>query len=377
MKVRNMLRGIPLMLLMVSVVGVFFGCKGSNSVPASYTVTFNSQGGSAVAAVKVEQGKKVMKPANPTKASFTFGGWYKEKECKTLWNFKSDIVTANITLYAKWNGNNSGNANNGNGDDNNGAITIRFDSAKMKCKRNGGVNILPNDRVNENERLGFEATPPAGKTVDKWTVNGIENDETSLSFSYKVQAADVQKGHITIGYTEKNTTQAKIVFDSSKMSCNNKTRGRQPVQSGDTVYTEDELDFDAKLSKGELIDKWLVNGEDKATSIAFHYTVKSEDIKNGTITVSYNTKQAAKATILFDANKMTCTKNKENVKSGDTVYEKDVLFFIATVSADKIIEWKVNAKEIKDKQPSNPQYLSYTITAEHNGQTIKVSYDEK
>ncbi|MGP1490276.1 MAG: InlB B-repeat-containing protein, partial [Treponema sp.] len=126
MKVRNMLRGIPLMLLMVSVVGVFLGCKGSpgsNSVSASYTVKFDSQGGSAVPAVKVKQGTKVSQPANPTKVSFTFGGWYKEKECKTLWNFKSDIVIANITLYAKWNGNNSDNANNdnnGNGNGNNG-----------------------------------------------------------------------------------------------------------------------------------------------------------------------------------------------------------------------------------------------------------------
>lgn len=286
MKVRNMLRGIPLMLLMVSVVGVFLGCKGS----PRYTVRFDSQGGSAVAAAKVEHGNRVIQPTDPTKASFTFGDWYKEKECKTLWNFKSDIVTANITLYAKWNSNNS-NGGSGSSNDNNAnnaAITINFDPNKMECHKKGV-------RVNK----------------------------------------------------------------------------------GDKVSKGDVLDFDAKLSEGELIDKWLVNGKDKASSTSFNYTVKSEDIIDGSITVSYNTKQAAKATILFDANKMTCTKNNKNVNSGDTVYEKDVLFFIATVSADKIIKWKVNDKEVKDKRPSDPQYLSYTITAGHNGQTIKVSYDEK
>lgn len=373
MKVRNMLRGIPLMLLMVSVVGVFLGCKGSPR-SNSYTVRFDSQGGSAVAAVKVEHGKRVIQPANPTKASFTFGGWYKEEECKTLWNFKSDIVIANITLYAKWNGNNSDNANNGNGDDNKGAITINFDSAKMKCKRNGGGDIRPNDPVNENDLLVFEATLPAGKFVDKWTVNGIANDSTSLSlsFAYKVRAADVQKGHITIGYTEKDATQAKIVFDSGKMRCN-KDKGRLPVQSGDTVYTEDELNFDAKLSEGELIDQWLVNGKDKDTSIAFHYTVKSEDIKNGTITVSYTKKQAAKATILFDANKMTCTKNEKPVESGTSVYEKTLLFFTAKLSGEEIGKWTVNGKETE----KTGQYFSYTVQAADKDKNITVDYTKK
>lgn len=287
MKVRNMLRGIPLMLLMVSVVGVFLGCKGSpgsNSVPASYTVMFNSQGGSAVAAAKVEHGKRVIQPANPTKASFTFGGWYKEKECKTLWNFKSDIVIANITLYAKWNGNNSDNGNNGNGDDNKGAITINFDSAKMKCKRNGGGDIRPNDPVNENDLLVFEATLPAGKLVDKWTVNGIANDSTSLSlsFAYKVQAADVQKGHITIGYTEKDATQAKVFFDSSKIIC---YKNGIDVHNGDSVNENEELSFS---TKGEAVQKrWFVNGVYKKTKKAFHYKIKTDDVKKGTITVSF------------------------------------------------------------------------------------------
>lgn len=287
MKVRNMLRGIPLMLLMVSVVGVFLGCKGSpgsNSVPASYTVRFDSQGGSAVPAVKVEQGKKVIKPADPKKASFTFGGWYKEKECKTLWNFKSDIVTANIMLYAKWNSNNSDNANNGNGDDNKGAITINFAPAKMKCKKNGGGDIRPNDPVNENDLLVFEATLPAGKLVDKWTVNGIANDSTSLSlsFAYKVQAADVQKGHITIGYTEKDATQAKVFFDSSKIIC---YKNGIDVHNGDSVNENEELSFS---TKGEAVQKrWFVNGVYKKTKKAFHYKIKTDDVKKGTITVSF------------------------------------------------------------------------------------------
>jgi len=68
----------------------------------TYTVIFNSQGGSAVSSKTVEHGGKVTKPTNPTKTGYTFGGWYKEFGCTNAWNFANDTVTANVTLYAKW-----------------------------------------------------------------------------------------------------------------------------------------------------------------------------------------------------------------------------------------------------------------------------------
>ena len=45
---------------------------------------------------------KVTEPAKPTKDGYTFAGWYREVACMTPWNFGSDEVTGNITLYAKW-----------------------------------------------------------------------------------------------------------------------------------------------------------------------------------------------------------------------------------------------------------------------------------
>ncbi|QUY18707.1 InlB B-repeat-containing protein [Treponema vincentii] len=102
MKMRNMLRGILLLLLMASGLSVFLSCKGLNPTPTPYTVTFDAQGGSTVAPINAAQGKTIAKPADPVRASFTFGGWYKESACTTPWNFATDTVTADITLYAKW-----------------------------------------------------------------------------------------------------------------------------------------------------------------------------------------------------------------------------------------------------------------------------------
>ena len=64
----------------------------------TYTVTFNSDGGSAVAAQTVESGKTATKPADPTKSGYTFKGWF-------LGDDKFDFgtpVTVNITLKAIW-----------------------------------------------------------------------------------------------------------------------------------------------------------------------------------------------------------------------------------------------------------------------------------
>lgn len=67
----------------------------------TYTVTFNSNGGSEVAAQTVEEGETATEPADPTKDGYTFVGWCSDEELTTEYNF-STAVTADITLYAEW-----------------------------------------------------------------------------------------------------------------------------------------------------------------------------------------------------------------------------------------------------------------------------------
>ena len=67
-----------------------------------YSVTFESSGGSAVAAQKVLPGGAAARPANPTKAQHTFAGWYADEGLTALWSFAADTVAGNMTLYARW-----------------------------------------------------------------------------------------------------------------------------------------------------------------------------------------------------------------------------------------------------------------------------------
>ncbi|MDR0197006.1 MAG: leucine-rich repeat protein [Oscillospiraceae bacterium] len=68
-----------------------------------YHVSFDlNGGGDAPAGQSVEKNKLLSKPKNPVRAGYDFGGWYKEKSCKTKWDFTKDKVTKSTTLYAKW-----------------------------------------------------------------------------------------------------------------------------------------------------------------------------------------------------------------------------------------------------------------------------------
>ena len=68
-----------------------------------YTVNFNVNGGSEIAAVKVTNGKNVSKPAqDPTKANNVFLGWYADAALTTPFDFASVVVKSDITVYAKW-----------------------------------------------------------------------------------------------------------------------------------------------------------------------------------------------------------------------------------------------------------------------------------
>ena len=71
---------------------------GGGSGKTTYTVTFDSDGGSAVSSAKIEKKGKLTKPDNPTKPGYTFDGWFLDDK---LYDFTSE-VTGNITLTAKW-----------------------------------------------------------------------------------------------------------------------------------------------------------------------------------------------------------------------------------------------------------------------------------
>ena len=66
-----------------------------------YTVSFDSQGGSAVASQTVAANGKVLAPVTPSRSGYSFDGWFTDSACTSAWDFNA-VVTGNLTLYAKW-----------------------------------------------------------------------------------------------------------------------------------------------------------------------------------------------------------------------------------------------------------------------------------
>jgi uncharacterized repeat protein (TIGR02543 family) len=66
---------------------VRFDANGGETAPPDQTVT---------------SGMVMPSPANPARTGWTFAGWHKEAAGTTPWNFAADIVSGDMTLYAKW-----------------------------------------------------------------------------------------------------------------------------------------------------------------------------------------------------------------------------------------------------------------------------------
>ena len=72
-----------------------------------HRVTFNANGGTFLSgstlSVLVPHNTQAAAPSTPpTKTGYHVDGWYTEAGCIAQWNFSTQTITANITLYAKW-----------------------------------------------------------------------------------------------------------------------------------------------------------------------------------------------------------------------------------------------------------------------------------
>ena len=145
---------------------------GSQSAE-NWTITWDLDDGTAGGTypTQIEKGAVLTKPADPTKAGYAFDGWYKEEELTTAWNFTTDTITDNITLYAKWNIN---------------QYTVTFNS-------NGGDTVTA-----QTVDHGGKATEPQNVTrSDGYVVAGWYRDDTSFQNQWNF-ATDTVTQNITL-----------------------------------------------------------------------------------------------------------------------------------------------------------------------------------
>ena len=75
--------------------------RSTSDIAITFTVTFNSNGGSNVPVQIVEETMNAIQPSAPTKEGYSFVGWYTTPSFDELYNFNASVIE-NITLYARW-----------------------------------------------------------------------------------------------------------------------------------------------------------------------------------------------------------------------------------------------------------------------------------
>ena len=175
--------------------GKLFAIKGNGERLKRFTVTFNANGKDVElpASQRVKQGHLAIEPsAKPTCTGFTFAGWYKDAACTQAWDFAKDVVTADVTLYAKWNAKND-NKNDDTKKDNasggqislsgNGgkkttlAITLKSNVSAESAESEEKASLLSG--FTSGEATGTVPTASASEgTTEVGTDAGFDSDES-------------------------------------------------------------------------------------------------------------------------------------------------------------------------------------------------------
>ena len=215
------------LFLAIFSVFVLISCKANQ-----YIVSFDVNGGSAIESVVTTDGV-VVKPNDPTKEGYTFGGWYEDEEFTNPFDFTTEKVNANTTLYAKWN--------------EILVYTISFDS-------NGGSTIADQE-VSE----GNTVTKPVNPIRTGYTFIGWYTDNqfsTLYDFGQKVS------GNFTL-YAKWDVDYYTISFNTNGGS----SVASQQVEPGKKVTKPVDPIKDGYTFGGWFSDEALTNSFDFTTSI--------------------------------------------------------------------------------------------------------------
>lgn len=148
-------------------------------------VSFETGEGSKVDFQTTADGKLV-KPADPTRDGYTFGGWYTDEACTQAYDFSAP-VTADLTLYAKWTknavnpgGNGGSGSNGGNGGAGNGsgagAGTGTGSGSGTKGQQAGGA-IAPGHKPTTKTTVSTKTETKDNKSDKKDTDKSDKKDE--------------------------------------------------------------------------------------------------------------------------------------------------------------------------------------------------------
>ena len=214
-----------------------------NIVADKYTVTFDSNGGTpAPAQQEIEDGGKVTKPTDPTKAGYIFGGWYESRYSGSgipLWEFEWATVTKDIELKALWREPNH---------------TVTFNSNGGTPVANAVVQIADEGKV----------TKPADPTKEGYIFGGWHFEYTHISVD---NAGNIDGHGGTSGewqfddYKVTEDLELRATWDEA-VTVTFDSNGGTPVEAVKLVKRREVKEPVPPTKEGYRFLKWTYNGAD-------------------------------------------------------------------------------------------------------------------
>ncbi len=207
--------------------------------PTTYTVTFNSNGGTSVSAQTVEAGKTAKTPTAPTRSGYTFAGWYNGA---AAYNFNTP-VNSNLTLTAKWNANNQGGNNQGGNNQGNEVKVANVSITRNSKKIAAGKKIT----------LKANVTPAnASKKKVTWKSSNTKYATVSQSGVVTTKKAGAGKT-VTIIATAQDGSNKKATYKITIMNKAVKkvklTAKTKTVKAGKKLTVKATVTLTAKIDK--------------------------------------------------------------------------------------------------------------------------------
>ena len=145
----------------------------------TYTVTFESNGGTAVTPQTVEENGLAVEPAVPSRDGYVFNGWYLDAACTQKFDFNT-VITKDLTLYAGWketDGGTSGDSGDGTISQNQTQTTTNADGSitTTVTKPDGTVTKTT---VSTNGSKTVVETKPDGSTTTITRTDGASSVTT-------------------------------------------------------------------------------------------------------------------------------------------------------------------------------------------------------
>jgi|GEM_PF-820749 len=219
---------------------------------ATKNVTFNTNGGSAVATQTVDYGATATRPADPTRTGYTFVNWYSDPSLETLYDFSAP-VTADITVYAKWT-QNSGGGSAGSGSDtdsnnsnnNAGAVNVKITTTSGNTANINDVKVTTKDNTT--------SVALSENIMGNFVKNAIEEgrQENKASVTVTVSAPDQSKT-VTVGIPVPSIEELARSSENATMTV------ATPV--GSVTLDMDALDTTAANATGDTVVIGITNVE--------------------------------------------------------------------------------------------------------------------